>query len=57
MRLSRATLQRTTATLQADLEERITEGFWARVKRYFSDKELAKRLVLARAARVVIERA
>lgn len=45
MRQSRATLQRATADLQADLEARIREGFLARLKRWLlTDPELRRRL-------------
>jgi len=54
-RQSRATLQTATVALQDELEARINEGLFARVRRYFSDQELRKRLVLARGARQVVE--
>lgn len=55
MRVSRGTLMRATADLQAELEERINEGFLARIRRYVSDRELRDRLALARAAKVALE--
>lgn len=50
MRHSRATLQKATVSLEEEVEARIMEGFVAHVLRYFSDRELRKRLVLAKAA-------
>lgn len=50
MRVSKGTLQRSLASLQAEVEERMTEGLVARVKRYFfTDPELRKRWALAKA--------
>jgi hypothetical protein len=56
MRVSKATLQHSLADLQAEVEKRIHEGFWARVKRYHLDRELRQRLALARGARTLINR-
>jgi hypothetical protein len=51
VRTSRATLQRATADLQTEVEARIFEGLIARIARYFSDRTLRKRIILARAAK------
>jgi hypothetical protein len=50
MRTSRATLQRACADLQAEVEARIMEGFFARIRRYFDDRILRKKLILMKAA-------
>ncbi len=56
MRLSRGTLQKATADLQDEIERRIYEGFWARMKRYFfTDPELRRRIALARGAKATIK--
>jgi hypothetical protein len=52
MRTSRGTLQRACADLQAEVEARILEGFWRRIRRYIEDRELRERLLLARAAKL-----
>lgn len=54
-RHSRGSLMQATATLQDELEQRIHEGFWARVARYFSDRALRKKLVLANAAKQALK--
>ena len=56
MRLSRGALMRATFDLQAELEQRIMEGFWARVRRYFADYELRRRLISSRAAQKSIDK-
>ncbi len=56
-RLSREALKKATADLQDEIERRMNEGFWARMRRYFlTDPELRKRLALATAARITKER-
>lgn len=47
MRLSRETLMKMNAELSTEVEARIREGIFARVKRYVQDAELRKRLDLA----------
>jgi hypothetical protein len=56
MRVSKGTLQRSLADLQAEVEKRIHEGFLARIRRYFLDRELQKRIVLARGVRKHLDR-
>lgn len=56
MRHSRSTLQRATADLQSEVEARIMEGFVARVRRYFSDRALRKKLILAKLAKQEVGR-
>lgn len=56
MRHSRATLQKATADLQAEVEARIMEGFFARIRRYFLDRDLRKQLVVAKATKAALER-
>jgi len=55
MRISREALAKATAILQADLETRVFEGAAARVRRYFTDRDLAKRIVVAKAAKKATE--
>lgn len=51
MRASRGTLLKATADLQDEVEARIMEGFFARIARFFSDRQLRKKLILAKLAR------
>jgi hypothetical protein len=56
MRVSRATFTRELESLQADVERRMFEGFWARVRRYFlDDPELRRRYKVAMAAKHALE--
>jgi hypothetical protein len=50
MRASRETLRVATASMQSELEARIFEGAWARVRRYFSDRVLARKLLVVKIA-------
>jgi hypothetical protein len=54
-RVSRGTLMKATADLQTELEARIYESLWARVRRYFSDRVLRQKLVVARAAQKALD--